>query len=102
MLFVNSPIELYSQLKDIPKDTDANRIIIKTIVGGFMGFIISVTGKIGERILIGKDDKYKTIFETGAGLVGGLIQSDIDMQKAYDLMIGKYPYLYELKNWPPP
>ncbi len=54
MLFVNSPIELYSQLKDIPKDTDANRIIIKTIVGGFMGFIISVTGKIGERILIGK------------------------------------------------
>ncbi len=37
--------------------------------------------KIGENIPRGKDGNYKTIFEVGAGLVGGVIQSDMDNKK---------------------
>ena len=37
--------------------------------------------KIGEKIQRDKDGNYKTIFEVGTGLVGGVIQSDIDNKK---------------------
>lgn len=35
-------------------------------------------GKIGGKIQRGTDGNYKTIFEVGTGLVGGVIQSDMD------------------------
>ena len=38
-------------------------------------------GDIDEKMLRGKDGNYKTIFEVGTGLVGGVIQSDIDNKK---------------------
>ena len=43
-----------------------------------MGFSTSGLGNIGEKIPRGKDGSYKTIFEVGTGLVGGVIQSDMD------------------------
>ena len=45
---------------------------------GFAGFVTSGARKIGEKIPRGKDGNYKTIFEVGTGLVGGVIQSDMD------------------------
>lgn len=57
---------------------DGKRILLKTGIGGFLGFSTSGLGNIGEKIPRGKDGNYKTIFEVGTGLVGGVIQSDMD------------------------
>lgn len=74
----NAASEIYSQATDLSKDMDAKRILIKTGIGGFAGFVTSGSGKLGEKIPRGKDGNYKTIFEVGTGLVGGVIQSDMD------------------------
>ena len=74
----NAASEIYSQATDLSKDIDGKRILLKTGIGGFLGFSTSGLGKIGEKIPRGKDSNYKTIFEVGTGLVGGVIQSDMD------------------------
>ncbi len=77
----NAGSEIYSQATDLSKDIDGERIILKTAIGGFTGFVTSGSGKLGEKIPRGKDGNYKTIFEVGTGLVGGVIQSDMDNKK---------------------
>ena len=74
----NMASEIYSQATDLSKDIDGKRVIIKGIIGAVMGSATGIAGKIGEKIPRGKDGNYKTIFEVGTGLVGGVIQSDID------------------------
>jgi haemagglutination activity domain protein len=74
----NAASEIYSQATDLSKDIDGKRILLKTGIGGFAGFVTSGAGKIGEKIPRGRDGNYKTIFEVGTGLVGGVIQSDMD------------------------
>ncbi|WP_103597949.1 hypothetical protein [Campylobacter concisus] len=74
----NAASEIYSQATDLSKDMDGKRVIIKGIIGAGMGSATGIAGKIGEKIPRGKDGNYKTIFEVGTGLVGGVIQSDID------------------------
>ena len=74
----NMASEIYSQAIDLSKDIDGKRVIIKGIIGAGMGSATGIAGKIGEKIPRGKDGNYKTIFEVGTGLVGGVIQSDID------------------------
>lgn len=77
----NVASEIYSQATDLSKDMDGKSILLKTGIGGFSGFFTSGSGKLGENIPRGKDGNYKTIFEVGAGLVGGVIQSDMDNKK---------------------
>ena len=74
----NAASEIYSQATDLSKNMDGKRILLKTGIGGFLGFSTSGLGNIGEKIPRGKDGNYKTIFEVGTGLVGGVIQSDMD------------------------
>ena len=74
----NMASEIYSQATDLSKDIDGKRVIIKGIIGAVMGSATGIAGKIGEKIPRGKDGNYKTIFEVGTGLVGGVIQSDMD------------------------
>ena len=74
----NAASEIYSQATDLSKDMDGERVIIKGIIGAGVGGATGIAGKIGEKIPRGKDGNYKTIFEVGTGLVGGVIQSDMD------------------------
>ncbi len=74
----NAASEIYSQATDLSKNMDVERVIIKGIIGAGAGNATGIAGKIGEKIPRGKDGSYKTIFEVGAGLVGGVIQSDMD------------------------
>ena len=74
----NAASEIYSQATDLSKDMDGKRVIIKGIIGAGVGGATGIAGKIGEKIPRGKDGNYKTIFEVGTGLVGGVIQSDMD------------------------
>lgn len=74
----NAASEIYSQATDLSKDIDGERVIIKGIIGAGVGSATDIAGKIGEKIPRGKDGNYKTIFEVGTGLVGGVIQSDMD------------------------
>ncbi|ERJ20996.1 Putative large exoprotein involved in heme utilization or adhesion of ShlA [Campylobacter concisus UNSW1] len=74
----NIASEIYSQATDLSKNMDGERVIVKGIIGAGMGSATGIAGKIGEKIPRGKDGNYKTIFEVGTGLVGGVIQSDMD------------------------
>lgn len=56
-------------------------MIIKGIIGAEVGSTTGIAGKIGEKIPRGGGGNYKTIFEVGTGLVGGVIQSDMDNKK---------------------
>ena len=80
-VFENAASEIYSQATDLSKNMDGERVIIKGIIGAGMGSATGIARKIGEKIQRGTDGNYKTIFEVGAGLVGGVIQSDIDNKK---------------------
>ena len=51
----NMASEIYSQATDLSKDIDGERILLKTGIGGFVGFATSVSGKLGEKIPRGKD-----------------------------------------------
>ena len=74
----NAASEIYSQATDLSKDMDAKRILIKTGIGGFAGFVTSGSGKLGEKIPRGKDGNYRTILENTAGAAMGLIQAEVD------------------------
>ena len=77
----NAASEIYSQTTDLSKDIDGERVIIKGIIGAEVGSTTGIAGKIGEKIPRGGGGNYKTIFEVGTGLVGGVIQSDMDNKK---------------------
>ena len=74
----NAASEIYSQATDLSKDMDAKRILIKTGIGGFAGFVTSGSGKLGEKIPRGTDGNYRTILENTAGAAMGLIQAEVD------------------------
>ena len=74
----NAASEIYSQATDLSKDIDGKRILLKTGIGGFAGFVTSGAGKIGEKIPRGKDGNYKTILENTAGAAMGLMQAEVD------------------------
>ena len=74
----NAASEIYSQATDLSKDIDGKRILLKTGIGGFVGFATSGSGKLGEKIPRGKDGNYKTILENIAGAAMGLIQAEVD------------------------
>ena len=74
----NAASEIYSQATDLSKDIDGKRILLKTGIGGFVGFATSGLGKLGEKIPRGKDGNYKTILENTAGAAMGLIQAEVD------------------------
>ena len=74
----NAASEIYSQATDLSKDMDGKRILLKTGIGGFAGFVTSGAGKIGEKIPRGRDGNYKTILENTAGAAMGLMQAEVD------------------------
>ena len=74
----NAASEIYSQATDLSKDIDGKRILLKTGIGGFVGFATSGSGKLGEKIPRGKDGNYKTILENTAGAAMGLMQAEVD------------------------
>ena len=74
----NAASEIYSQATDLSKDIDGKRILLKTGIGGFAGFVTSGAGKIGEKIPRGTDGNYKVIIENLSTVLLGVGQATID------------------------
>lgn len=74
----NAASEIYSQVTDLSKNMDGERVIIKGIIGAGMGSATGIAGKIGEKIPRGRDGNYKTILENTAGAAMGLMQAEVD------------------------
>ncbi|WXG21320.1 hypothetical protein VBZ67_02645 [Campylobacter concisus] len=74
----NAASEIYSQATDLSKDMDGERILLKTGIGGFAGFVTSGAGKIGEKIPRGTDGNYKVIIENLSTVLLGVGQATID------------------------
>ncbi len=74
----NMASEIYSQATDLSKDIDGERILLKTAIGGFTGFVTSGSGKLDEKIPRGRDGSYKTILENTAGAAMGFMQAEVD------------------------
>ena len=74
----NAASEIYSQATDLSKDMDGKRILLKTGIGGFAGFVTSGAGKIGEKIPRGTDGNYKVIIENLSTVLLGVGQATID------------------------
>ena len=79
--FVNSSAELYSQLKDISKDVDVERVAGKGFAGGFYGLFGSLAGAGGKTIKVGNGD-LQTEAESIVSVVTGTGQAVADSIKS--------------------
>ena len=79
--FVNSSAELYSQLKDISKDVDVERVAGKGFAGGFYGLLGSLARAGGKTIKVGDGD-LQTEAESIVSVVTGTGQAVADSIKS--------------------
>lgn len=81
--FVNSSAELYSQLKDISKDVDKDRVAGKGFAGGFYGLLGSLARAGGKTIKFGNGD-LQTAAEAVASIFTGIAQAAADSMNSKD------------------
>lgn len=81
--FVNSSAELYSQLKDISKDVDKDRVFNKLFLGGAFGAFGNIAGNAGKKIKVGNGD-LQTAAEVGVNFLtttGQAIADSVESKK---------------------